>query len=527
MTSLAPRRVFAALAIAAVLALAPTSATQISEGTIFGRVTDPSGRAVSGVTVTVNNPELFVKRVVATDSNGEYRVTPVPLGIYFAEFSLFSFRTERFRGRVTDGFPAWQVDAVLPPSTRGLIFGRVTHPSGRVLPGVTVTVTASGSSPLIGKRVVVTNTKGEYRVTPLPLGTYIVEYGLIGFHASRPVGELTAAVPAWQLDVVLPPAPTLLAIIRGDKAGPVLAFVDLAAEKIVTRVPLGSEPHIVDVSADGDFAFVVNTNDDSRTPNAGSISVIDLVTRKEVRRVPTGDASRPHDVRVVGGKVYFAIEGYKSVGRYDPTRNTIDWTIGLGYRGPHMIAVSRDGNTIVGANPGSDNISIVSNALKGPAGWDVTHVPVGRRPEGVDISSDGTEAWVSNEAAGGASIIDLAGKRVVQHLDLKTTHANRLRFTPSGNRVILVDRHTAELVVVDGQNRTLTKKILMPDSAPVSAQNRNRIFDVAASSRRAYVSVNGAQGRSYIGVVDTVRWELIGRIETGATADGMAWIQPK
>ena len=417
------------------------------------------------------------------------------------------------------------VSAAQATGAQGIFFGRVTSSAGgRALPGVTITIT---SQALGGRRVVViTNTKGEYLTPELPLGTYSMRYSLPGHYTLlRETIELPGNRTA---NGILPPVPTLLAVIRGDRAGPVLAFVDTEAGSIFARLPLGPDPHVVDISASNKFGVVVNTNDSSHKPNADSFSVVDLFSRKEVRRVPTGDGSQPHDLRIVGDKVYFATEGFKSIARYDPARNRIDWTVGVGYNGPHMLAVTRDGNTIVGTNPSSKNISIVSDVLKGPLGWKVTHVPIGGEPEGVDISPDGGEAWVTNEAAGGASIVDLARKRVSQHVDLRTTHANRLRFM-AGDRVVLVDRHTAELVVVAASTRQLIKKILMPDSAPISARNRNRAYDVVGESNGtfAYVSVNGPAGRSYIGVVDMVKLELVRRIQTGATADGMALMEPE
>ena len=318
---------------------------------------------------------------------------------------------------------------------------------------------------------------------------------------------------------------TLLAVIRGDKMGPVLAFIDPIAARIVARVPVGAEAHVVDVSADGKLAFVVNTNDDSKKPDGDTISVVDLVGRKEVRRVPTGDGSKPHDLHVVGGKVYFAIDGYRTVGRYDPARNRMDWMLGLGQVGPHLIAVSRDQNVLIGPNPNSNNVSIVSDLLKGPTGWNVTQLPVHEHPEAVDIAPDGKEAWVSNEAVGGISIIDIAKKAVIQSVDLKTTHGNRLRFTPDGRRVVVVDRLTAELLVVDVASRKLLKKIPLPDSVPLA--NKNRVYDVLITpdGSRAYVSVIGAPDRSYIAVVDMKTYAVTGRIETIAPADGMAWVK--
>ena len=81
------------------------------------------------------------------------------------------------------------------------IIGQVTDDTGAVLPGVTVTAT---SPALQVKQVVdVTNERGEYRLTPLPLGTYTVEYALEGFGTVRRADlRITAGFTA-KVDVVL------------------------------------------------------------------------------------------------------------------------------------------------------------------------------------------------------------------------------------------------------------------------------------------------------------------------------------
>lgn len=51
--------------------------------------------------------------------------------------------------------------------------------------------------------MVVTDSRGEYRITPLPIGTYAVEYGLPGFATVRQEGiRLTASFTA-KLDIGL------------------------------------------------------------------------------------------------------------------------------------------------------------------------------------------------------------------------------------------------------------------------------------------------------------------------------------
>ena len=66
------------------------------------------------------------------------------------------------------------------------IIGRVTDESGAVLPGVTVTATSPALQ--VPSMVAVSDERGDYRITPVPIGTYIVEYTLAGFQTNRREG---------------------------------------------------------------------------------------------------------------------------------------------------------------------------------------------------------------------------------------------------------------------------------------------------------------------------------------------------
>ena len=63
------------------------------------------------------------------------------------------------------------------------IIGQVTDDTGAVLPGVTVTATSPALQ--VPQVTDVTNERGEYRLSPLPIGTYAVEYMLPGFQTVR------------------------------------------------------------------------------------------------------------------------------------------------------------------------------------------------------------------------------------------------------------------------------------------------------------------------------------------------------
>ena len=71
-------------------------------------------------------------------------------------------------------------------ATQAAIIGVVADSSGAILPGVTVT--ATGPALQVPQVDTVTNDRGEYRLSPLPIGTYIVTYELPGFQTVRREG---------------------------------------------------------------------------------------------------------------------------------------------------------------------------------------------------------------------------------------------------------------------------------------------------------------------------------------------------
>src|SRR5438128_2204791 len=81
------------------------------------------------------------------------------------------------------------------------IIGQVTDESGALLPGVTVTATSPALQ--VRQMTVVTNDRGEYRLTPLPIGTYTVDYSLQSFQTVRRSEVRLTAGFISRLDVTL------------------------------------------------------------------------------------------------------------------------------------------------------------------------------------------------------------------------------------------------------------------------------------------------------------------------------------
>jgi YVTN family beta-propeller protein len=294
-----------------------------------------------------------------------------------------------------------------------------------------------------------------------------------------------------------------------NKEDATLVTVDPATGKVLGRVPTGEGPHEVTVSDDGKTAFVGNYGGASGPGH--TISVIDLGAMKEIRRFETKPLLRPHGVFFRDGKVYFTSETSRIVGRYDPAANQVDWLLGTGQAGTHMIWVTRDATRMYACNIGGDSMTIIERGAN-PSVWNETVIPVGKGPEGFDVSPDGREIWAAQSRDGGVSIIDIEQKKVVGTIDLKTKRSNRLKFTLDGTRALVTDLDAGELLVIDVASRAVTKKI------PLGKMVEGILMQ--PDGARAYVAVNGD---NYIAVIDLKTLTVAGRLETGKGPDGMAW----
>jgi YVTN family beta-propeller protein len=323
-----------------------------------------------------------------------------------------------------------------------------------------------------------------------------------------PLGWLTASM----LLLFLPrftaaqnPSPALLVLNKGDAT---LSIIDPTTLKTVAQIPTGEGPHEVAVSDNGKFAFVANYG--ARTPGS-TISVMDLIVQKELRRVDLGVLRRPHGITFADGKVWFTAEQNKLIARYDPAANQLDALVGIGQNGTHMLVFSKDRTLLFTSNIGSDSITLLQRASD-PSGWALTNIMVGKGPEGADISPDAREFWAANSGDGTVSIIDVAARKVVQTLELKTNHSNRLKFTPDGKLVLISDPGSNALVILDAASRREIKRF--------SIGRQPEGIVISPDGLRAYVALSGEKS---VAVVDLKTFEVTARISTGEDPDGLAW----
>jgi hypothetical protein len=120
----------AALLVAVLgFSLASAASAQVTTATIVGTITDSSGAALPGATVTARNVDTGFNRTAPSNEAGAYRLEFLPIGRYVVEVSLSGFKTATRSGIVLSVNDTARVDASLSVG------------------GVTETVNVEGASP--------------------------------------------------------------------------------------------------------------------------------------------------------------------------------------------------------------------------------------------------------------------------------------------------------------------------------------------------------------------------------------------
>ena len=327
------------------------------------------------------------------------------------------------------------------------------------------------------------------------------------------------------------PRESLLILSKSDHT---LAIVDPGTLKVLTRIPVGNDPHEVIASADGKMAYVSNYGGGA----FNTLAVVDLIAQKPLPAIDLGPLRGPHGLDFVAGKVWFTAEAAKAIGSYDPASNKLDWIFGTGQNRTHMIYVAPDLKRIVTTNTSAATVSIIEKSAArtsaspppgapnppqgtpaggpppGPPGgdWNQTVLNVGNGSEGFDVSPDGKEIWVANAQDGTISIIDFAAKKVTQTLAANVRGANRLKFTLDGKLAFVSMLAGPDLVVFDAAARREAKRI------PVGHGAAGILMQPDGS--RAFVACTPD---NYVVAIDLRSLQVTAHIDAGQQPDGLAW----
>lgn len=306
--------------------------------------------------------------------------------------------------------------------------------------------------------------------------------------------------------------PTGLAVIVNQQSDSA-TIIDLATSTAV-HVPVGSGPHESAVSPDGKRAVVTNYFKQGVGPGS-SLSVLDLETKKEVKRIELDKQAMPHGVEWVDDQmVVCSDEKNQRLLLVDVESGKIEREYITGQAGSHMLSLNLGVNRLVSSNMGGGGVTIFDFK----SGEKLETVSTGKECEGVGIAPNGKTIWAGNRAEDTISILDMTTRKVVKKLDSKG-FPYRVQFTPNGKWALIPHAMSGELVVCDVEKMEITRRIKV-GGAKVTVPNPSPAGVWAhADNQHALVTIRNDNS---VVLVDLNTGETLTRIEVQKSPDGVA-----
>lgn len=302
---------------------------------------------------------------------------------------------------------------------------------------------------------------------------------------------------------------------QGDSA----TLVDIAAMKVIAHVPVGSGPHESAVSPDGKRAIITNYYKQGVGPGS-SLSVIDMASHTEVKKIPLDKQAMPHDVRWVNNtSVVCTDERNQRLLLVDVDGGKVTKEFETGQAGSHMLSLNKAQTRLVSSNMGGGSVTIFDFKT----GERLKTITTGAECEGVGIAPDGKTIWAGNRAEDTISIIDMESMEVVKKLE-SAGFPYRIQFTPDGKYALIPHAMSGELVVCDVAKREIIRRIKIGakgTTLPVSPASPAGVWPYR-DNKHALVTVRNDNSMV---VVNLETGETLGRVVVQASPDGVS-MQP-
>lgn len=310
------------------------------------------------------------------------------------------------------------------------------------------------------------------------------------------------------------PRGTLIVLNKSDHEA---ALVDPVTLEVLVRIPTGRGPHEVAASPDGTRAYVSNygsfaifrQGEQARSEPGKTITVLDLGSRKVAGTIDLEEYRQPHGIRLSrdGSRLWVTCEGNQAVLEIDPAEGKIRKVWRTEQETSHMIVATRDEKKLYVANIGSGSVSVINRITD-----EVTNLPTGPGAEGIDISPDGKEVWVTNREAHTISVIETKSDRVTASFESGGKMPIRVKFTPDGTQAWVSTARSNAVTVFDAARRSKVATIPV-GSMPVG-------IEISPDGRHAFVANTND---NKVTVIDVKARKAIRSFTTGNEPDGMAW----
>ena len=301
----------------------------------------------------------------------------------------------------------------------------------------------------------------------------------------------------------------LLVSLNGDRH---VAVIDPITQDVLAKLPSPQGPHEITVSPDATLAYVADSGGGPNTPRGNSIVVLDLRTLSVRRTLKTCDS--PHDTRVSrnGRTLWVACAPAKAIMELDAATGAVRKAWDTKLDGGWFVEITPDDRKIFVPHLEGKALSMIDRRTS-----QVRTLVSGKTIFGVTASPTGSEVWISDADENKLSVVNAATGNLTASITLGTAKKDesgfsRLRFTPNGERVVVV--RGSEFVIVDAKRRSIVSTIQLPHAG--------KVVTVSGDSRHAFVSHPGADR---VSVINLLNGSVERTFLVGKQPDGIAWVQ--
>lgn len=327
--------------------------------------------------------------------------------------------------------------------------------------------------------------------------------------------------------------------VTNEKSGDV-TVIDGAAFKVVGTIPVGKRPRGIHASPDGKTVYVALSGTPVRDPPAldaggnpilkkkasddddddaqeadkaaDGIGVIDVASRKLIRKLPAGSDPEEFDISGDGSQLYISNEDVKTASVINIATAHVDHIV-LVNGEPEGVSTAPDGKSFYVTCEAGGDIYVVSTASYSP----IAHFKVAVRPRSVAFLPGAPIAFIPSESSGQLNVVDTAKATVLKTITLPPgSRPMRVRVAADGGKLYVSNGRAGTVSVLDSRSYALL------DSIKVG----NRPWGIALSPDGKFLlSANGPSND--VSVVDLSTDKEVARVKAGERPWGITVVATK
>jgi len=283
-----------------------------------------------------------------------------------------------------------------------------------------------------------------------------------------------------------------------------VTFIDLSSGKEITKIKTGKSPHEIVLSKNKKFLFTASYFENI-------VSKIDVENLALISDFNLGDNHSLHGIIISpdGGTLWVTSEEKRAIVELETINGKVikEWPT-KSYKS-HMIIASLDNSKLYISNIDDGTLSIVNRKEE------VTNViKIGSGSEGLDISKNGKEVWISNRADNTISIVKTDTNKITHTFSSEGSFPVKLKFRPDGEQVWVSNNISRSVAVFDASSKKLITSIIIDKGRPLG-------ITFSDDSKKAYISNPGTD--EVIEII-TQDFSILRKFNVASSPDGMAYI---